>query len=127
MAGRDRIAAVKRARERQTRIEAATVRVAKAQGALSRAEARRDRAVEAAQAGVVRAGLEVAREVDALVDRCGSIGYAADILEVSERQVRKMLADLRRNEAQEREETHPSAPGKASTAAAGKPGKDSAS
>ena len=105
MASRDRIAAVKRARERQNRIEAATVRVAKAQDAVSRAEARRNRAVESAEAAIDRANLNVAREVDALVDGCGSVCYAADILQISERRVRKMLANLRRHETEEYRET----------------------
>jgi hypothetical protein len=91
MAGRDRVAAVKRARERQARVEAVAVRVAKAQRRVDQASARRQRALEVADARVAEVRDEYSREVHALVDTCGSIGYAADVLGLSERDVRTMI------------------------------------
>lgn len=91
MSGRDRIAAVKRAREKQARIEAATVRVAHAQQRAERAKDQRRRSVEMADAKVADREREVGTEVGLLVDVCGSTRYAADVLGLSEQQVRKMV------------------------------------
>jgi hypothetical protein len=98
MASRDRIAAVKRARERQARIETATTRVSRAQRRVEQSRARRQRALEAADSKVSDAELELAREVNALVTCCGSTEYAAEILELDQRAVRKMTAQAQRND-----------------------------
>jgi hypothetical protein len=90
MASRERIAALRRARERQTRIETATTRVSRTQVRVEQAKSRRQRALESADSRVAEAELELAREVKALVTSCGSIEYAAEILELNERDVRKM-------------------------------------
>jgi hypothetical protein len=97
MAGRDRVAAVKRARERQARVEAAAVQVAKAQRRVDQAGARRQRALDAADARLAEVRDEYSREVHALVDTCGSIGYAADVLDLSERDVRIMIRRAKQN------------------------------
>jgi len=91
MSGRDRIAAVKRAREKQARIEAATVRVAQSQQRAARARDQRRRSVEVADAKVADREREVDTEVGLLVDVCGSTRYAADVLGLPERQVRQMV------------------------------------
>lgn len=92
MTSRDRIAALRRARERQTRIETATTRVSRTRGRVEQARSRRQRALESADAKVAETELELAREVKALVTCCGSTEYAAEILELNERDVRKMTA-----------------------------------
>jgi hypothetical protein len=91
MAGRERIAAVKRARERQARVEAAAVRVAKVQRRVDQAAIRRQRAIDAADARLGQLEDEYSREVHALVDTCGSLGYAAEVLGLGERAVRRAL------------------------------------
>ncbi len=98
MASRERIAALRRARERQTRIETATTRVSRTRGRLAQAKSRRQRALESADAKVAETELELAREVKALVACCGSTEYAAEILELNERDIRKMTARARRTE-----------------------------
>lgn len=97
MAGRDRIAAVKRARERQARVEAATIRVARMQRRVEQSAARRQRAIDAADARLAEVKDAYSREVEALVDTCGSVGYAADVLGLSERDVRSAIRRARRN------------------------------
>lgn len=97
MAGRDRIAAVKRARERQARVEAVAVRVAKVQRRIDQATARRQRAIDAADARLVELGDEHAREVNALADTCGSINYTAEVLGLGERDVRRAIKRAKEN------------------------------
>ena len=97
MASRDRIAAVRRARERQARIEAATTRVAQAQRRVEQAESRRQRTLDSATARLADTELDLAREIEALVTSCGSTGYAAEILGLDERQIRKMTTRAQRN------------------------------
>lgn len=89
VSGRERVAAVRRARERQTRIEAATVRVARAQALVQRRRATRDRVLAAAAARVAAAEAAVAGEISTLVSACGSTAYAAEILDLPERDVRR--------------------------------------
>jgi len=95
MAGRDRIAAVKRARERQARVEAAVVRVTGAQRRVEQSAGRRQRAIDAADAKLSDLEDQYAREVEALVDTCGSVPYAAEVLGVDEREVRRTLKRAR--------------------------------
>jgi hypothetical protein len=97
MASRDRIAALKRARERQSRIETATTRVSRSQRRVEQSRAHRQRALEAADLKVSEAELELARQVNALVTCCGSTEYAAEILELKERDIRKMTVRAQRN------------------------------
>ncbi len=97
MASRDRIAAVRRARERQARIEAATTRVAQAQRRVEQAETRRQRTLDSANARLADTELDLACEIEALVTSCGSTGYAAEILGLDERQIRKMTTRAQRN------------------------------
>ena len=97
MAGRDRIAAVRRARERQARIEAATTRVAQAQRRVEQAESRRQKTLDSANARLADTELGLAREIEALVTSCGSTGFAAEILGLDERQIRKITTRARRN------------------------------
>ncbi len=109
MAGRDRIAAVKRARERQARVEAAAVRVAKSQRRVDQAALRRKRAIDAANARLGEIEDEYCCEVRALVETCGSVAYAAEILELGERDVRRAMRrakDHKAKEADDRGERH---------------------
>lgn len=91
VAGRDRVAGVRRARERQSRIEAATVGVARAQARLERQQAARERARAEADSRVAGAEDALTREIGVLVDACGSTAYAAEILGMEERDVRKAV------------------------------------
>ena len=91
MAGRERIAAVKRARERQARVEAAVVRVAKVQRRADQAAIRRQRTIDAADARLGEIEHEYCQEVDALVGTCGSVSYAAEVLGLGERDVRRSM------------------------------------
>jgi hypothetical protein len=92
MAGRDRLTAIKRARERQARIEAATLRVTHAQARLERAKTAKDRAVSTADQKIATAQADLATEVAALVAACRSTSYAAEILELDERLVRRLAS-----------------------------------
>ncbi len=98
MAGRDRVAAVRRARERQARIEAAALRIANSQRKLQRARGLRQRALEQAEARVAAREHDVEVEVNLLVEACGSPGYAAEVLELPERQVRQMAKRAKETE-----------------------------
>ena len=91
MSGRDRVAAVKRAREMQVRIEAATVRVAHSQRRAERARDQRRRSLDVADAKVADRDREVDAAVGLLADACGSTRYAAEVLGLPERQVRRMV------------------------------------
>lgn len=92
MAGRDRLTAVKRARERQALIEAATLRVTRAQSRAERARTAKQRAIAASDEKVDGADAVVSTELQALVVACGSTSYAAEILELEERLVRRLVA-----------------------------------
>jgi hypothetical protein len=92
LAGRDRLTAVKRARERQALIEAATLRVTRAQARAERARVAKERAVAAADERIAGAEAAVAAELQALVAACGSIGYVAEILQLDHRVIRRMAS-----------------------------------
>lgn len=92
MSGRDRVAAVKRARERQARIEEALARVTKAQRRAEQAWAQRQRSLEAAEAKVASAEDRVACDIAALATICGSTAYVAEVLGFSERQVSRLIS-----------------------------------
>ncbi len=91
MAGRDRIAVVKRARDKQARVEATVVRVAKVQRRVDQAAIRRQRTIDAADARLGEIEHEYCQEVDALVGTCGSVSYAAEVLGLGERGVRRAM------------------------------------
>lgn len=89
MAGRERIAALKRARERQRRIEEQVIRTVRSYAAAERARAARAHAIERADQRVAVATGRVIRETALLVEVCGSAEAAAEILDVDIRQVRR--------------------------------------
>ena len=91
MAGRERVAAVRRAREMQARIESVAMRIASSQRKLQRARDHRQRALEQAEAKVAAREHDVEVEVGLLVEACGSPRYAAEVLGYPERQVRQMV------------------------------------
>jgi hypothetical protein len=92
MAGRDRLNAVKRARERQALIEAATLRVARAQARAEQARSAKERTVATADEKIAGADDALAVEIRALVAACGSTSYAAEILCLEERRVRRLAS-----------------------------------
>ncbi|WP_328992752.1 hypothetical protein OG394_00750 [Kribbella sp. NBC_01245] len=90
MGGNERLAALKRARERQRRIEAATARAIRAQTTVQRAVKTReasarkhDEKVNAAEQAVASAAADLART-------CGSSDAAAEILGWSTRELRRI-------------------------------------
>ena len=89
MAGRDRVAALKRARERQRRIEEQTSRTVRAFRAADRARAARERAVERADQHLHDAIAAATAETARLADICGSVEAAAEILGIEAREVRR--------------------------------------
>lgn len=91
MGGNERLAALKRARERQRRIEAATARAIRAQTTVERAVKTReasarkhDEKVNAAEQAVASAAADLART-------CGSSEAAAEILGWSTRELRRII------------------------------------
>jgi hypothetical protein len=103
MAGRDRVAALKRARERQRRIEEQVARAVRAYGAAERARAARERVIERADRRVSDATELAARETARLAATCGSAEAAAEILELDVRDVRRAVASsVRTDDQQER-------------------------
>jgi hypothetical protein len=120
MAGRDRVAAVRRAREMQTRIETAAVRIANSQRKLQRARDQRQRALDQADTKVAAREHDVDVEVQLLVEACGSPRYAAEVLGLPERQVKQMTK--RAHQSQEHAIRH--APTTATGGAPETPGND---
>lgn len=86
-----RVAALRRARERQARIEAATARATRAQAAMERAIKARLLAAERHDERVRDAEEAVAAEAAGLAGVCGSTEAAAEILGWSVRHVRSVL------------------------------------
>ncbi|GAA3129072.1 hypothetical protein GCM10010530_57640 [Kribbella aluminosa] len=86
-----RVAALRRARERQSRIEAATARATRAQAALERAIKARLLAAERHDERVRDAEDATATEAAGLARVCGSAEAAAEILGWSVRHVRSVL------------------------------------
>lgn len=86
-----RVAALRRARERQSRIEAATARATRAQAALERAIKARLLAAERHDERVRDAEEATATEAAGLARVCGSAEAAAEILGWSMRHVRSVL------------------------------------
>jgi hypothetical protein len=91
MTASHRVAALRRARQRQARIEVATARAIKALGALDRAIIAKQVAAERADERVARAEAGSRSETAELVRACGSAEAAAEILGWSVREVRKTI------------------------------------
>lgn len=91
MAGRDRVAALQRARQRQRKIEEQTARAVRAHAATARAQDARARAIEKADERVTEAAEAAIHEIARLVAVCGSAEAAAEILDLELREVRRAL------------------------------------
>lgn len=91
MGGSERVAALKRARQRQARIEAATGRAVRARTALERANRSRELAIERHDEKVANAEATSVREAAELSKVCGSAEAAAEILGLSLRDMRRLL------------------------------------
>lgn len=95
MSGRDRVAALQRARQRQQRIEEATTRATKAQARVERMLMARQAAVAKADARVTEARQQAACEVANLATIAGSTTIAAEILGLSQREAQRAVAAAR--------------------------------
>jgi hypothetical protein len=91
MAGSDRVAALRRARQRQARIETATARAIRAQVNVSRAVKAREASAERHDERVRRAEESAASETAELARVCGSADAAAEILGWTTREVRRVV------------------------------------
>lgn len=92
MAGRDRIAALKRARERQRRVEEQVTRTVRAYTSADRARTNRERVIERADQRLVDASSLAMHETARLVTVCGSIDAVAQILDLDVREVRRAVS-----------------------------------
>ncbi|TCO37624.1 hypothetical protein EV646_12311 [Kribbella antiqua] len=93
MGASERVEALKRARQRQARIEAATARTIRAYAALERAIQARAFAVERHDERVAAAETASAAETAELARVCGSAEAAAEILGWSVRDVRRVVKE----------------------------------
>lgn len=91
MGASERVAALRRARERQTRIEAATTRTVKAQSSLERAVEARALAIERYDERVADAEAACAAEIAELARVCRSAEAAAEILGVPVGELRRIV------------------------------------
>ncbi len=91
MGASERAAALRRARERQARIESATTRVMKASAELQRAQAAKAQAMLRCDERVARAEEVVDSETAELAKVCRSAEAAAEILARSTREVRRVI------------------------------------
>ena len=99
MGASERVAALRRARERQARIEAATTRTLKAQTLLERAVEARSVAIERFDERVAEAEAARAAEIADLARTCRSSEAAAEILGWSVQELRRVLkADRERRD-----------------------------
>lgn len=98
MPGRDRVAALRRARERQHLIEQAATRAVKAQTAVKRAQQARQAALQKADARVREAQQTWAEEIAGLAAVAGSPVIAADILGISQREAQRASSEARRSQ-----------------------------
>lgn len=92
MAGRDRIAALKRARERQRRVEEQVTRTVRALTSADRARVNRERVIERADQRLADATSIAMHETAQLVSVCGSIDAVAQILDLDVREVRRAIS-----------------------------------
>ncbi|GAB3838542.1 hypothetical protein GCM10028799_79360 [Kribbella italica] len=103
MGGSERVAALQRARQRQARIETATGRAVRARAALERANRSRALAIQRHDEKVVEAEIASVREAVELSKVCGSVEAAAEILGLSQRDLRRLLkSDVREPHVQKR-------------------------
>lgn len=91
MGASERVAALRRARERQVRIEAATTRTIKAQTALDRAVEAKALAIERYDERVADAEATCAAEIAELARVCRSAEAAAEILGLPVRELRRIV------------------------------------
>lgn len=91
MGANERVAALRRARERQARIEAATARTVKARASLDRAIVAREVAIERYDERVADAEAAWAAETAELAGVCRSADAAAEILGWSVRELRRVV------------------------------------
>lgn len=91
MGASERVAALRRARERQVRIEAATSRTMKAHASVQHAVEAKGRAIERYDERVARAEALAAAETAELARICGSAEAAAEILGWSVRELRRVV------------------------------------
>jgi len=99
MGASERAAALRRARERQAKIEAATAVVVAAQSNVGRAIEAKNQAIERHDERIVAAEEHVQSETSRLAKVCGSAEAAAEILGVSQREVRRMIKAERSRQA----------------------------
>jgi hypothetical protein len=99
MGASERVAALRRARERQTRIEAATARTMKAQESLNRAIEAKALAIERYDERVAKAQASWAAETAELAGVCGSAEAAAEILGCSVGELRRVVKAERERRA----------------------------
>jgi hypothetical protein len=91
MGASERVAALRRARERQARIEAATGRTIRAQTSLARAVEAKALAIERYDERIATAEESSATETAELAKVCGSAEAAAEILGCSVRDLQRVL------------------------------------
>ncbi|RZT17494.1 hypothetical protein EV649_5040 [Kribbella sp. VKM Ac-2569] len=91
MGASERVAALRRARERQARIEAATARAVKARDSLDRTIVAREVAIERYDERVADAEAAWAAETAELARVCRSADAAAEILGWSVRELRRVV------------------------------------
>ncbi|GAB3934097.1 hypothetical protein GCM10029976_042560 [Kribbella albertanoniae] len=99
MGASDRAAALRRARERQARIEAATARTVLAHSNVKRAVEAKAQAMERHDERIAAAELTSETETTLLAKVCGSAEAAAEILGISQREVRRMVRAERERQA----------------------------
>ena len=99
MGASERAAALRRARERQAKIEAATARTIKAHAALDRAVDAKDQAIARLEQRVADAEATWAAETARLASVCGSAEAAAEILGWSVRKLRRVVKAERERQA----------------------------
>lgn len=91
MGANERVAALRRARQRQARIEAATTRAVNAQTSLARVIQAKEMAIRRCDERVAAAEARSDSEAAELAQICGSAGAAAEILGWSVRDVRRTI------------------------------------
>ncbi|GAA0597538.1 hypothetical protein HPO96_35040 [Kribbella sandramycini] len=91
----ERPAALRRARERQARIETATGRTVKAFADVARARSAKAAAVERCDARISAAEAAAESETAEFVKVCGSAEAVAEILGMSAREVRRAIKAVR--------------------------------
>lgn len=94
MSGSERVAALRRARQRQARIEAATARAIRAHASVDRAMTARAVAAERHDDRVAKAEATASADTAQLARVCGSAEAAAEILGWTTRDVRRVVKEL---------------------------------